>query len=206
MSLRLSYTLLAPFYDLAIRHPLRKARLRSLQALPQAGACCVLINGVGTGLDLPLLPVNHRYVSLDLTAAMLTRARPRGKSLNIAYVQGDSMALPFADESFDHAVLHLILAVVPKPALCLAETARVLKPGGTILVFDKFLRPGESAWLRRALNPLACRIATRFDVVLEELLAATPQLAMESDVPVLASGWFRAVRLVKPAAPTQPSP
>ena len=46
----------------------------------------------------------------------------------------------------------------------------MLKPGGTIIVFDKFLRPHQTAFLRRALNPLSRRIATRMDVVFEEVL------------------------------------
>ncbi len=110
---------------------------------------------------------------------------------------GDSMALPFADAQFDHVVLHLILAVVPQPAQCLNEAARVLKPGGTIIILDKFLRPQQTALLRRALNPLSRRIATRMDVVFEEVLSAVPQLQLVSDVPLLAGGWFRGIVLQK---------
>ena len=115
--------------------------------------------------------------------------------LDFCCVQGDAQRLPFADGSFDHAVLHLILAVVPDPAACLAETARVLKPGGSVLIFDKFLRPQQHAPLRRLINPLLRRIATRLDVVFEEVLEKTPELALESDQPALASGWFRLIRL-----------
>jgi phosphatidylethanolamine/phosphatidyl-N-methylethanolamine N-methyltransferase len=200
--LRLSYSLIAPIYDLAIAGPLRAARLRSLRSLPTDAVEKVLLSGIGTGLDLPLLPKLHRYTALDFNAAMLARARRRGaklrdEGLQVGWVLGDSMALPFADAQFDHVVLHLILAVVPQPARCLSEAARVLKPGGTVIIFDKFLRPRQTALLRRALNPLSRRIATRMDVVFEEVLSAVPQLQPVSDVPLLAGGWFRGIVLHK---------
>jgi ubiquinone/menaquinone biosynthesis C-methylase UbiE len=126
---------------------------------------------------------------------MLARARPRAGGLDFQAVQGDAQHLPFADAAFDHAVLHLILAVVPKPNACLAEIARVVKPGGTVLVFDKFLRRGQPALLRRLANPLVRRLATRLDVVFEDVLGHTPGLALEHDQPMLAGGWFRLIRL-----------
>ena len=197
MSLRTSYRFLAPIYDQAVEKPLRRARLRSLGALPAGRAQLVLLDGVGTGLDLPHLPAVHRYVGVDLTRAMLDRARARRGGLSVDLVEGDSQALPFPDACFDHAILHLILAVVPDPARCLGECARVLKPGGTVLILDKFLRHGERAWLRRALNPLARRIATRTDVVFEDVLASAPTLRLIDDQPALAGGWFRCIRLMR---------
>ena len=195
--LRLSYSLIAPLYDLAIAQPLRAARSRSLQPLHHAAPGNVLLSGIGTGLDLPLLPAAHRYTALDFNAAMLSRARPRGNALQVDWVLGDSMALPFVDQQFDHVVLHLIVAVVPRPEWCLSEAARVLRPGGTVILFDKFLRPGKPAPVRRLLNPLARRLATRTDVVFEEVLGAAPQLEVVSDVPLLAGGWFRGIVLKK---------
>lgn len=195
--LRRSYNLIAPLYDFSIERPLLMARTRSLRGLPAEMPGRVLVSGVGTGLDLPLLPAMHRYTALDFSTAMLSHAKPRGAHLNIDWVLGDSMALPFADAQFDYAVLHLILAVVPHPEKCLGEAARVLKPGGTIHVFDKFLRPQQHAWLRRALNPLTRRIATRMDVVFEEVLREVPQLQVVSDIPLLAGGWFRGIVLRK---------
>lgn len=194
MSLKHSYTLIAPFYDAAIGQVTRTARQRSLAALP-AEAGRVLLAGVGTGLDLPHLPPQHRYVGLDLTHAMLRRALPRAGHVDFAPVQGDAQRLPFADAAFDHAVLHLILAVVPQPTDCFAEIARVVRPGGSILVFDKFLRRGQPALMRRLFNPLLRRVATRLDVVFEDLLVATPGLVLEHDLPTLAGGWFRMIRL-----------
>jgi ubiquinone/menaquinone biosynthesis C-methylase UbiE len=197
MSLRTSYRLIAPIYDQVADRPLRRARLRSLAGLPADGQALVLLGGVGTGLDLPHLPAAHRYVGLDLTRAMLERARARRNDLSIQFVEGNSEQLPFANACFDHAILHLILAVVPDPSRCLGECARVVKPGGVVLVLDKFLRPGSSAWLRRALNPLASRIATRTDVVFEDVLARVSALRLIDDQPAFAGGWFRRIQMVR---------
>lgn len=201
MSLRRSYTLIAPFYDVFLAAATRAPRRRSLGHLAAAPPLDVLVGGVGTGLDLPHLPPQHRYVGIDLTPAMLRRAVVRRGGLDFAAVHGDVQALPFAAAAFDAAVLHLILAVVADPRRCLAEAARVVKPGGTILIFDKFLRPGESGAWKRLLNPLSRRIATRLDVVFEELLAATPELACRHDEASLAAGWFRLIRLEKRSRP-----
>ncbi len=195
--LRYSYSLIAPIYDLVIERPMREARLHSLRALPTDKAEEVLLSGVGTGLDLPLLPVLHHYTALDFNAAMLSRAKPRAAKLHVDWVLGDSMALPFAAAQFDHVVLHLIVAVVPQPEKCLREAARVLKPGGTIILFDKFLRPQQSAWLRRAFNLLTRHFATRMDVVFEDVLRAAPELELISHEPLLARGWFRGIVLRK---------
>ena len=65
----------------------------------------------------------------------------------------DGESLTFADKEFDHVVLHLILAVMPDPYACAREVSRVLRPGGTVSIFDKFVPDGESPSLpRRAIN------------------------------------------------------
>ncbi|MCB1954934.1 MAG: class I SAM-dependent methyltransferase [Rhodocyclaceae bacterium] len=198
MSLRHSYTLIAPFYDRALEAATRRERERSLAPLAGRPPMRVLISGVGTGLDLPHLPAQHDYVGVDLTAAMLRRSRLRPPDgARYQAIQGDAMALPLADGCFDCAVLHLILAVVPRPADCLGEALRVLRPGGELLVFDKFLRRGRPAPLRRLLNPLSRRIATRLDVVLEDLIEPCGGELL-SDEAALAGGWFRRIRLRKP--------
>lgn len=198
MSLKTSYRFIAPFYDAFLEQSVVSGiRQRSLEKLSQQERGRVLISGAGTGLDFPFLPRQHEYAALDMTAAMLSRSRGRAQELDMTWVQGDSMGLPFATNSFDHVVLHLILAVVPQPQRCLAEAARVLKSGGRIFLLDKFLRRGERAWLRRALSPMSGQIATRLDVVFEDVLEAAPELKVISDTPVLARGWFRTIELQK---------
>ena len=200
MSLKTSYRFIAPFYDIFLDRATRGARQRNLARLPQQGKARVLLSGAGTGLDFPFLPPCHDYTALDLTSAMLLRAHQRAGRLNMDWVHGDSMMLPFAAASFDCVVLHLILAVVPQPPRCLSEAARILRPGGRILLFDKFLRRGERAWLRRSLTPLMGKLVTRLDVVFEEVLETVPSLRVVADEPALAQGWFRLIELQKEEA------
>ncbi|MBI3606827.1 MAG: methyltransferase domain-containing protein [Nitrospirae bacterium] len=101
--------------------------------------------------------------------------------------------LQVRDASFDQVVMHLILAVVPDPRAALAEAARVVKPGGRLLIFDKFLRPGERALFRRLMSPIVGRLATRTNVVFEGVLASCPGLELVRDEPDLGRGWFRRI-------------
>ncbi len=205
MSLKQSYTLLAPLYDLVVARasePMRRQSLLSLHGFRGR----VLLPGIGSGLDIPHLPAGPHYVGLDLTPAMLARARRRAVGRNdITLHQGDAMALPYPAGSFDRVVLHLILAVVPQPERLLQEVERVVKPGGRIIILDKFLRPGQRAPLRRGLSCISRHIATRTDVVFEEVLGHCPQLQLHGDRPVLAGGWFRHIELVRQGGVADPA-
>lgn len=203
MSLKHSYTLLAPIYDVMVSGPLdayrKKSLLRLSDEIKGTSNKHILINGIGSGLDIPYLPDNARYTGTDITPAMLQLAEKRAanSSLNINFQTADSQALPFEDNTFDYVVMHLILAVVPISSHALQEASRVLKPGGKIYLFDKFLRPGQLAIARRLLNVLTRHIATRTDVIFEEVLATCPQLCVINDEPALAKGWFRLIELQK---------
>jgi len=73
----------------------------------------------------------------------------------------------------------------------------VLRPGGRVLILDKFLRPDQKAPVRRLVSPLLGLLATRTDVVFEDVLARAPGLEVVSDRPALAGGWFRHIVLRK---------
>ncbi len=195
-----AYTVWAPFYDAAVASAFRESRRKSLAGLDDSSGQRVVLVGVGTGLDLPWLKPGASYLGVDLTAAMIVRARAKAieYSVPISLVRGDGMELPLADGAFDRAVLHLILAVVPNPSALLAEAARVVRPGGTIHILDKFLRPGQRAPLRRWISPLLGRLATRTDVVFEDILASLPGLELIRDEPDLGRGWFRRIVLRRP--------
>ncbi|MFZ1326120.1 MAG: class I SAM-dependent methyltransferase [Candidatus Contendobacter sp.] len=200
--LRYSYTLFAPIYDALVAPFTVAARRRSLEQLPAESVADALLIGVGSGLDFPWLPRGPRYTGLDLTPAMLARARrkARASGLEIHLDGGDARRLPYDDAAFDAVVLHLILAVTPHPERVLLEAARVLRPGGRMLIFDKFLRADQRAPVRRWLSPLLGLLASRTDVVFEQVLAHTPSLTVLSDQPALAGGWFRHITLRKARA------
>ncbi len=198
--LRRAYTLWAPIYDHVIDSSVtRRVRRRSIELLPDWSGKRVLIVGVGSGLDLPFLPHGADYTGIDITPAMLEHARRRAQRHDtpIRLMLGNAMNLTFDDGEFDRVIMHLILAVVPDPARALCEAARVLRPGGEILIIDKFLRPGQRAPLRRALNLLTRRIATRTDVVFEDTLSQCPGLILRHNAPAFLKGWFRHIVLHK---------
>lgn len=198
-ALRFSYTLLAPIYDSIVAAPTEHWRKKSLPRLHEYQGKQVLINGIGSGLDIPHLPRGPIYTGTDLTPAMLKRAQARADrfALPITLQIADAMALPFEDEAFDAIVMHLILAVVPQPLQALQEAGRVLKTGGSLFIFDKFIQPQERAWLRRSINPLLRHVASRTDVVFETLHAQCNNLELISNQPEMFGGWFRSIELEK---------
>jgi len=200
MALKHSYTLLAPIYDALVSgEALDDCRKQSLSRITNSRNKTILVNGIGSGLDIPFLPEDGCYTGTDITPAMLKIAEVRAKNhpLNITFKIADSQALPFEDDTFDIIVMHLILAVVPRPKLALQEACRVLKPNGKIYLFDKFIRPGQLAITRRLLDVFLRHVATRTNVVFENVLASCPRLQLIHDKPVLAKGWFRLIELEK---------
>lgn len=94
--------------------------------------------GCGTGhLAAALAPFVARVIAVDRSGDMLQAARPRLKEHpNVEIRRGDLEALPIDDETLDAATLMLVLHHAPDPAAVLADAARVLKPGGRVLVTD----------------------------------------------------------------------
>jgi phosphatidylethanolamine/phosphatidyl-N-methylethanolamine N-methyltransferase len=199
MALKHSYTLLAPVYDSIVSGPIDAYRSKSLARIKDTKNKQILINGIGSGLDIPYLADDAVYTGIDITPAMLARAEKRAASypINICFQVADSHDLPFENNSFDAVIMHLILAVVPKPELALQEACRVLKAGGKIYIFDKFIRADQLALGRRLLNIFIRHIATRTDVIFEHVLESCPQLELADDQPALAKGWFRLIELNK---------
>jgi ubiquinone/menaquinone biosynthesis C-methylase UbiE len=172
----------------------------SIDRLRLASGDRVLIVGAGTGLDLDLLPPNVDVTAIDVTPAMLRhlerRAAGTGRSVPTRIM--DARQLAFPDSSFDAVVMHLILAVMPQPERGLREAVRVLKPGGRIAVFDKFLRDDERpSRKRRLLNAVAKPLFSDLNRRLGPLISGT-RLVTEHDEPVAFGGTYRVVTLMKP--------
>ena len=94
--------------------------------------------GCGTGqISAALAPFVARVVAVDASAAMLQAAKRRLQAFsNIDLRRGELEALPIADGRLDAATLMLVLHHVPDPARALTEVARVLKPGGQVIIAD----------------------------------------------------------------------
>ncbi|NBH09350.1 methyltransferase domain-containing protein [Amycolatopsis sp. SID8362] len=104
-------------------------------ACGQAGGD-VLEVAVGTGLNLPRYPPGVTLTGLDLSEGMLAVARTREPARPVTLRQGDAQALPFDDASFDTVVCTFGLCAIPDPAAAVAEMARVLRPGGRLILAD----------------------------------------------------------------------
>ena len=105
--------------------------------------------GCGTGfLALQLAGLGHRAVGVDGAEAMLTVARAKASQAGLAidFRLADAAELPFAPASFDLVIERHVLWTLPDPAAALADWARVLRPGGRlILIEDQVAVPGRRA-------------------------------------------------------------
>ncbi len=170
---RLVYRLWAPIYDTVLGAFFRPGRRRAMALLDPKPGERVLLIGVGTGADLPLLPAGVTALGIDLSAAMLARAHARlplpGREVTL--IEGDAQALPPGLGTFDAAVFNLVLSVVPDGAACLRETLRLLRPGGRIVIFDKFAPEGASpSPARRLLNGVTTLLGTDITRRLDDLV------------------------------------
>ena len=158
----------------------------------------MLIPGIGTGADLPLIPSGVEVTGTDVTPAMLRRAAAHGRP-GVTLKVMDAARLDFPDGHFDAVVLHLILAVLADPAGGLREAARVVRAGGRIVVFDKFLADRKTASLpRRLLNAVTSVLFTDINRRFGEILKAGGNgLDVVHDEPAGFGGAYRIVLLRK---------
>ncbi len=153
-----AYSRWAPIYDLIFDLPFHPGRSAAAEAAGKAtGAGEMLVVGVGTGLELSLLPKSARVTGIDLSAPMLKVARERVARLALGHVKSlqvmDAGALAFAPESFDVALAPYVMSVVPDPGRVLDEMWRVLRPGGQIVIMNHFAAErGPRAWVEAAME------------------------------------------------------
>ena len=187
--------------EAAIRKALSDRPFRSLLDL-----------GTGTGRMLELFgPEIERGLGIDLSLPMLHLARDRlerASLKNCSVRQGDIYDLPLADDSFDLVILHQVLHFLDDGARAIREAARVLRPGGRLLVID--FAPHEEEFLReqfahRRLGFAAEAVtqwmtACGLEPVLHKRLAPEPG----SGVKIAVSLWLaRDARALIAATPTR---
>lgn len=160
-----AYARWAPVYDLAFTAAMAPGR-RAAVAAAEACGPRILDVGVGTGLELPLFAPTTNVTGVDLSEAMLRRARARVTGAGLSAVAGlcvmDAMRLGFPDAAFDAVVAPYVMTVVPDPAATLDEFARVVRPGGEIVLVNHIgAESGPRAAVERWLGKRSASLGWR---------------------------------------------
>jgi ubiquinone/menaquinone biosynthesis C-methylase UbiE len=116
----------------------------------------------------------------------------------VKLIEGDAQSLLVEEASFDTALLNLVLSVIPDGRACLRSALRALKPGGRVVIFDKFLPEGQYPSLaRRFFNIFSTLIGTDINRHLSDLLEDCPCEIIHDEASI-AGGMYRVVLLQKP--------
>ncbi|MFK8250535.1 class I SAM-dependent methyltransferase [Ancylobacter terrae] len=165
-----AYARWAPIYDVvfgAVFDPGRKAAIAAAERIGGR----ILEFGVGTGMALPAYKRSNRMVGVDISEPMLQKARERVAKERLDHVEGlclmDGAHLGFDDASFDVVVAQFVITVVPHPETTLDEMARVLRPGGEIILVNHLgaeegLRASFERWFARRARKLGWRPEFQF--------------------------------------------
>lgn len=175
----------------------RRWRKRTRQCLELTPGCRVLDLAAGTGVSTAELRRSGAYaVACDFSLGMLRAGRASRTRGQVPFVAGDALHLPFADASFDAATISFGLRNVADVPRALREMARVVRPGGRLVVCE-FSRPVFAPfralylnYLMRALPWIARRVSSNPDayVYLAESIRAWPA---QRDLArtIAAAGW-----------------
>jgi len=147
-----AYARWAPVYDFVFGAVFDRGRKASIAAAERIGGR-ILEVGVGTGISLPDYKRSNKLVGIDISAPMLAKAQERVREQNLCHVEAlsvmDVAHLGFPDNSFDVVVAQYVITAVPDPEAALDEFARVVKPGGEIILVNHI---GAENGARRAFE------------------------------------------------------
>ena len=187
----------------------REVEAALLALLPAQGIGDLLDLGTGTGRMLELLaPRVEHGLGVDLSREMLAVARvnlERAGLRNCSLRQGDMYQLPIAAETFDAAVFHQVLHYAADPSRAIREAARVLRPGGRLVIVD--FAPHEVESLRAEAAHL--RLGFGDDEVMQWCSAAgfDPGVIVHlPGNPLTVTLWSAKRRLAIPASRLGPEP
>lgn len=160
-----AYARWAPIYDFVFGAVFEQGRKASIAAAERIGGR-ILEVGVGTGISLPDYARSNWLVGIDISAPMLKKAQERVRDFNLTNVEAlsvmDVAHLGFPDSSFDVVVAQYVITAVPDPEAALDEFARVVKPGGEIVLVNHI---GAESGARRVFelcfSPVARRLGWR---------------------------------------------
>jgi phosphatidylethanolamine/phosphatidyl-N-methylethanolamine N-methyltransferase len=168
-SVERAYAFWAPVYDLVFGAVFERGRRAAIVAAEQACGASggrILEVGVGTGISLPDYARMNRLVGVDLSEPMLRKAQARVANQNLSNVEAlavmDATRLALPDASFDVVVAQYVITAVPDPEATLDEFARVLRPGGEIVLVNHIgAEEGPRRLFERCFAPVACRLGWR---------------------------------------------
>ena len=155
----------APIYDLVFGPVFSRGRAAAVEAADRIGGR-ILEVGVGTGLSLDQYAKRNRLVGIDISEPMLDKARERVKRLRLDNVESiavmDAEHLLFPTASFDVVVAQYVVTAVPNPERALDEFARVVRPGGEIILTSRIgAETGLRGTIEKWLMPLTSRLGWR---------------------------------------------
>jgi phosphatidylethanolamine/phosphatidyl-N-methylethanolamine N-methyltransferase len=162
-----AYARWAPVYDLVFGAVFEHGRRAAIVAAERIGGR-ILEVGVGTGISLPEYSRKSRLFGVDISEPMLRKAQERITSLGLHNVEGlavmDAENLEFPDDSFDVVMAQYVVTAVPNPEKALDEFARVLRPGGELIILtrvsaDAGMRRFIEQRLQPVVRPLGFRTA-----------------------------------------------
>jgi phosphatidylethanolamine/phosphatidyl-N-methylethanolamine N-methyltransferase len=165
ITVRKAYARWAPVYDLVFGPVFDRGRRAAIAAAEEVGGR-ILEVGVGTGISLPGYSAKNRIVGIDLSEPMLRKAQKRVTEQSLDHVERlevmDAEHLSFPDASFDVVVAHYVVSTVPNPERALDEFARILRPGGEIILVNRVGADGGFRLkVERLLQPMVCRLGWR---------------------------------------------
>jgi phosphatidylethanolamine/phosphatidyl-N-methylethanolamine N-methyltransferase len=169
-----SYARWAPVYDRTFGAATNVGRKRAVEYINTRSGR-VLEVGVGTGLALPHYKADLEVHGFDYSQEMLNKASAKVSKLGLSQVkelrQMDARSLDYPDGHFDTVAAMHVLSVVPEPEKVMAEIARVVKPGGQVVMTNHFKREtGFLAMVERALAPVANVIGWHSDFPITTVL------------------------------------
>jgi phosphatidylethanolamine/phosphatidyl-N-methylethanolamine N-methyltransferase len=170
-----AYARWAPVYD-ALCGPFFLSGRRAAAQAARAVGGRILEIGVGTGLSFDDYDETTEITGIDLSEPMIARARERLASGRYPHVKQltvmDAHDMAFGDGTFDCVVGQFVITLVEEPERVLAECARVLKPGGQIvLVNHLYSEKGLAAALERLLAQKARQLGLRPEFPFQRLAA-----------------------------------
>jgi ubiquinone/menaquinone biosynthesis C-methylase UbiE len=160
-----AYARWAPIYDALCGPVFVNGRRAAARAAREVGGRILEI-GVGTGLSFGDYDERMEITGIDISGPMITRALARANSGRYPFVKEltvmDAHALAYADASFDCVVGQFVITLVEDPERVLSESARVVRPGGQIILVNHlYSERGLAAAVERLLAQKARTLGLR---------------------------------------------